>query len=178
LFIFRITLADFIRIDMLYVPTIQICKDLFLVAMPSPDREGIARFVGGLHVYCCTISAPYYTRIMKILLIWTFSGLMLAAGLNHLVNPYFYKTFIPKPLPLLAVNYIFGIIEFGLGAGLLIPGYRRYAALGLLILMIFFLPFHLIDVFRKDPAIGSKLLAYIRLPLQFVLIWWAWYISK
>jgi uncharacterized membrane protein len=40
--------------------------------------------------------------------------------------------------------------------------------------MIAFLPLHIIDVFLDNPAIGSKTLAYIRLPLQFVLIFWAW----
>jgi uncharacterized membrane protein len=53
---------------------------------------------------------------------------------------------------------------------------RHKSALAMLLLMVFFLPFHLLDVFKEKPAIGSKLLAYIRLPLQFVLIWWAWYL--
>jgi len=34
------------------------------------------------------------------------------------------------------------------------------------------------DVFKENPAIGSHQLALIRLPLQFVLILWAWFIAK
>jgi len=101
---------------------------------------------------------------------------MMAAGLNHIIFPRFYKTFIPKWLPLLTVNYVFGLLEFFIGLTLFFPKYRTESALVLLILMIFFLPFHLLDVFKEKPAIGSKLMAYIRLPLQFVLIWWAWYL--
>nr|WP_068888762.1 hypothetical protein [Pedobacter panaciterrae] len=115
---------------------------------------------------------------MKIYFTWLYGILMIAAGINHFVRPYFYKTFIPDWLPLLPVNYISGAVEIALGVCLLIPGYRHDAALGLLILMVLFLPLHAVDVFKENPAIGSKLLAYIRLPLQFVLIWWAWIIFQ
>jgi uncharacterized membrane protein len=42
------------------------------------------------------------------------------------------------------------------------------------LLMIAFLPLHIVDVFKDNPAIGSTTLAYIRLPIQFILIYWAW----
>jgi uncharacterized membrane protein len=113
---------------------------------------------------------------VKLLLLWTFAILMMAAGLNHIIFPKFYRTFIPNWLPLFTVNYAVGIIEFLIGLGLFFPQYRHGCALALLIMMLSFLPFHLLDVFKENPAIGSKLLAYIRLPLQFVLIWWAWYL--
>lgn len=113
---------------------------------------------------------------MKLFLLWTFALLMMATGLNHILYPRFYKTFIPSWLPLLVVNYTVGAIEFLIGLGLLFPQSRHTCALALLLMMLFFLPFHLLDVFKENPAIGSKLLAYIRLPLQFILIWWAWYL--
>lgn len=113
---------------------------------------------------------------MKYFLLWTFGALMMAAGINHLVKPYFYKTFIPQWLPLLGVNYAVGIIEFLIGITLFFPATRHISALCLLLLMLFFLLFHTLDVFKEQPAIGSKTLAYIRLPLQFVLIYWAWYL--
>lgn len=102
----------------------------------------------------------------------------MVAGLNHIFNPRFYKSFIPKWLPLLTVNYVFGLLEFMIGFALLFPKYRTSSAMVLFGLMIFFLPFHLSDVFKDKPAIGSKLMAYIRLSLQFVLIWWAWYLIR
>jgi uncharacterized membrane protein len=50
--------------------------------------------------------------------------------------------------------------------------------LGILAMMLVFLPLHIWDIFRENPAIGSHKVALIRLPIQFVLIAWAWFISK
>jgi hypothetical protein len=44
--------------------------------------------------------------------------------------------------------------------------------------MIIFLPLHVWDVFRDKPAIGSHQIALIRLPIQFLLIFIGWFISK
>lgn len=108
---------------------------------------------------------------------WLFGTFMLGAGINHLVRPAFYNPFIPNWMPALAVNYIVGLLEASIGLGLLFPKSRRAAAIANLLLMLFFLPFHLADVFKSHPAIGSHLLAYIRLPIQFLLIYWAWFIT-
>ena len=62
--------------------------------------------------------------------------------------------------------------------GVFISRYRSVATLGIFLLMIAFLPIHVIDAFHDEPAIGSKALAYVRLPLQFVLIGWAWFVYK
>jgi len=54
--------------------------------------------------------------------------------------------------------------------------YTKYAAVGIFILMIIFLPIHIWDATKIRPAIGSKKIAYIRIPLQFLLMYWAYYI--
>ena len=98
---------------------------------------------------------------------------MVGAGLMHFIKPAPYLTFIPKflPQPLLIV-YVSGIIEILLGLGLLFSkSIARKAALGIFILMLVFLPLHTWDVFRSDPAIGSHTLAYIRFPIQLVLLY-------
>lgn len=112
----------------------------------------------------------------RVVLTWIFSLLMILAGINHFVKPMMYAPFIPHWLPLIAVNYFTGVVEITIGTGLLFKPARRIASILLVLLMVFFLPFHLADVFRSHPAIGSNLLAWIRLPLQFVLIYWAWFI--
>lgn len=89
-----------------------------------------------------------------------------------------YDPMIPDALPMHVVNYLVGIVELGLGIGVFTKRYMSMAALGIFILMIAFLPLHVMDVFRDEPAIGSKTLAYARLPLQFVLIGWAWFLHK
>ena len=113
---------------------------------------------------------------LKIVLTIVFAVVMILAGINHTFNPGLYKPFIPDWIPLLLTNIFIGIIEIAIGIGLMLPSYRRKAAILLFILMILFLPLHVADVFKMHPAIGSHTLAYIRLPVQFVLIYWAWYI--
>ena len=115
-------------------------------------------------------------KTLRLALTWIFALLLIAAGINHLLRPHFYAAFIPHWLPLIAVNYITGLIEAAIGIGLLFNLSRRAAAIAAVLLMVFFLPFHLIDAFRTHPAIGSVQLAWIRLPLQFILIYWAWFL--
>ena len=115
-------------------------------------------------------------KTFRTVLTLLFSLLMILAGINHFVKPLIYAPFIPQWLPLIAVNYFTGGVEITIGAGLIFKLSRRVASILLVFLMVFFLPFHLTDVFRTHPAIGSHLLAWIRLPLQFVLIYWAWFI--
>ena len=64
------------------------------------------------------------------------------------------------------------------GVGLLFHSTRYDAGLAVLIMMVGFLPLHIWDVFRERPAMGSKMLAWIRLPLQGVLIVWSWYVWR
>lgn len=114
----------------------------------------------------------------KIILTTIFGVFMILAGIMHFYNPEMYNPFIPHWIPKLWVNYLSGILEIMLGVGVFIPQYRRIATLGIFILMVCFLPLHVIDVFRKYPAIGSQQMAYIRLPFQFLFIYWAWFIYK
>ena len=113
----------------------------------------------------------------KYYLIVLMAVFMLFAGIMHFIKPRFYNRFIPDFLPKLAVNYFAGLIEILLCVGLLYAPFQELAGKGTLLLMIFFLPLHVLDVWKEKPAIGSKKLAIIRLPIQFLFIAWAWYIS-
>lgn len=100
------------------------------------------------------------------------------AGIMHIIKPKFFKYFIPDFLPKLLVNYVVGIIEFGLGLGLFFPSITKNAAAGIFILLILFLPIHIWDVTKIRPAIGSKKLAIVRIPLQFLLMYLAYLIYQ
>lgn len=115
---------------------------------------------------------------IKLLLTLAFGAFMVFAGVMHFARPAMYEAFIPDFLPRDLVNYGSGLLEIALGIGTFIPRFRRSAALGILVLMIAFLPLHVMDVFKENPAIGSHQAALIRLPIQFVLIAWAWFISR
>ncbi|MEL6926334.1 MAG: MauE/DoxX family redox-associated membrane protein [Bacteroidota bacterium] len=103
---------------------------------------------------------------------------LIYAGVNHFTTPDMYAPFIPDFLPEAVVNYGTGVLEILLGLGLFIPATREKAALGIFLLMIAFLPLHVIDVFSESPAIGSREAAYIRLPFQFLFLLWSWWVWK
>ena len=112
-----------------------------------------------------------FWKIVRIM----FAVFMVFAGLQHFLNPQFYIVFVPSFLPFtMAIIYITGIIEMVLGIMLFIPKYIKTGALGVLILMLLFLPIHVWDVFSDTPAIGSQSAALIRLPVQFLFIAIAW----
>ncbi|GGG90117.1 hypothetical protein GCM10011416_03370 [Polaribacter pacificus] len=107
---------------------------------------------------------------------YLFGALLMFAGIMHLIKPQIFKHFIPAIFPKKTVNYIIGIIEFALGLGLFIHQTQKESALGVFGLMLFFLPIHIWDATKARPAIGSKKMAYFRIPLQFVLLYFAYLI--
>lgn len=99
-------------------------------------------------------------------------GLFFAyAGFMHFKKPKFFNGFIPNFLPKLTINYVFGFIEIILGIGFFLNQITKSAALGVFVLLLLFLPIHIWDLTKKRPAIGSKKLAIIRIPLQFLLMY-------
>ena len=112
-----------------------------------------------------------------VLILRVIFGLFFAyIGVMHFLKPRFFNGFIPKPLPKLAVNYVAGFIEVAIGIGLLFNATAKNAAIGFFILMVVFLPLHVWDLFKEKPAIGSKKIAIIRLPIQFLLLYIAYLI--
>jgi uncharacterized membrane protein len=105
-------------------------------------------------------------------------GLLIMAGIAHFISPALYAPMIPDGLPKDLVNYGSGVMEIIFGTGVFVARFRWWSTLGILLLMIVFLPVHVIDYFRDQPAIGSKTAALIRIPLQFVLIGWAWAVHR
>jgi uncharacterized membrane protein len=117
-------------------------------------------------------------KIFKLILTFLMAAFMIYGGINHFLKPDMYLAFVPSFLPKLAIVYISGIVEIVLGVGAIIPHFRHVSCLGILVLMLLFLPLHTLDVFVDNPAIGSHKAAMIRLPVQFLFIAWAWFISK
>ena len=115
-------------------------------------------------------------ELFVTILKFVFAAFFAYAGIMHFIKPKFFNHFIPKPFPKKLSNYVVGVIEFALGIGLLFPDYIQKSALGIIVLLILLLPIHIWDVTRERPAIGSKKLAIIRIPLQFLLIYFAYLI--
>lgn len=102
--------------------------------------------------------------------------LYFAAGVNHFINPKIYVKIIPRWLPQPElINYISGASEIVL-ALLLIPVLTRITAAWLLIaLLVVIFPANIQMLINYQRAKHPMLwLAWLRLPLQIILIWWAW----
>ena len=99
----------------------------------------------------------------------------LFAGISHFKNPKFFIQITPKWVykPDL-VNIIIGILEIGLALGLVLETTRSISAIGIIILLILVFPanvYHLqISIKKKRNIIGT----IIRLPVQGLLIYWAY----
>lgn len=109
-----------------------------------------------------------------------FGVLFVAAGANHFINPKFYESIMPPYLPWpYQLVILSGIAEIALAIGLLIPQTSQYAAWGLILLLIAVFPanIHMAthqELYPNVPAIVH----WIRLPLQAVLILWAYWYTR
>lgn len=105
-----------------------------------------------------------------------FGAFFCYAGFMHFKKPQFYKNFIPNFLPKKLINIVFGIIELILGLGMFFTITLKHASLGILILLIIFLPIHIWDLTKEQPAIGSKKSAIIRILVQFILMYGIYFV--
>jgi uncharacterized membrane protein len=113
---------------------------------------------------------------------WLLTAFMVAAGANHFIDPAPYVGMMPSalPAPLLLV-YVSGVAEIAGGLGLVLPGTRRLAAWGLVVLFVAIFPANLNMAIHHLP-LGHKVVPqaflWARLPLQLVLIAWAYWFTR
>jgi uncharacterized membrane protein len=111
---------------------------------------------------------------------YLFAAIFIALGFNHFRDPEFYLRIMPPYLPWpSALHLTAGFFEVLLGVMLLIPRFQRLAAWGLIALLLAVYPanIHMAVNWRLYPDLPMILL-WIRLPLQFVLIAWAWWFTR
>ncbi|HTG34042.1 MAG TPA: MauE/DoxX family redox-associated membrane protein [Thermoanaerobaculia bacterium] len=108
------------------------------------------------------------------------AALYVLAGVNHFLNPALYLKIMPPYLPwprfLVEVS---GVCEIALGLLLLVPRCTRWAAWGLIALLIAVFPANLHMAVHPElyPEIPAAAL-WARLPLQAVLIAWAYVYTR
>jgi uncharacterized membrane protein len=100
------------------------------------------------------------------------ASLFIAAGVLHFVSPGFY---MPWALPTV---YLSGLAEIGGGAGLLVRKARPLAGLWLIAVLIAVYPANVYMALESEKFGLPTWALYARLPLQFVLIAWAWWCSR
>lgn len=109
---------------------------------------------------------------------------MFVAGVNHFIHPLFYYPLIPDYLkhPEL-INFGAGVLEVIFALMLLSATFRTYAAYGIILLLLLFVPSHIyfiqIGGCIPDGLCTPQWVAWIRLLLIHpLLIYWAWSIRN
>ena len=120
-------------------------------------------------------------RRVKLILKWLLAIAFVLAGINHFFNPAFYLRMMPPVFPApLSLIYLSGVFQIFFGGLLLIPKFTRFAAWSLIVLLIAVFPANLYMALNAGffPEFSASAL-YLRLPVQLVLIAWAfWYTSE
>lgn len=119
---------------------------------------------------------------LKAALRWLLALFLIGAGANHFLSPEPYVAMMPAALPWhLPLVYLSGVAEILCGAGLLVPATRRLAAWATIALLIAVFPANLNMAVNHLPlgktAVPQWAL-WARLPLQAVLIAWAWWYAR
>jgi len=109
-------------------------------------------------------------------------ALYMGAGVLHFVATRRYMAIVPEYLPAHRMLVLFsGAAEIagGIGVRLPWPGVRRAAAWGLVALLVAVMPANAYMVTDHAKFAGVPLWAvWMRLPVQGVLVWWAWRYSQ
>jgi uncharacterized membrane protein len=118
---------------------------------------------------------------MKKIFLYVQGVLYILAGINHFYNPPFYLRVMPDWMPLHhTLVALSGVAEMVLGVLLINLSTRKVAAWLILVMLVLFLflihvPMTIDYAQRHDPNLW---LTVARLPIQLVLIWWAWIYTR
>lgn len=115
---------------------------------------------------------PWHLYVMALLYV--------LAGINHFRKPELYFRIIP---PFFTnkkfINEMTGLLEIMLGVYLCIPIFSNLAAISIMILLVVIFPSNIYMVIEKKAHLGlPKWLLYLRLPIQLVLILWAYHYTN
>ncbi len=114
-------------------------------------------------------------RIGRVVGKWIFAGLFVLAGVGHFAAPEAYMRIMPPYLPYhRELVLISGACEVALGVLLLIPKTSRLAAWGMIALLLAVFPANVFMYQNADRFAIPPALLLLRLPLQGLLILWAY----
>lgn len=108
--------------------------------------------------------------------LYVMASFYIFAGVMHFVKPKFFLAIMPPYIPNPKAMVLWsGIFEVALGIGLLTESRRSFSATGIILLLIAVFPANLYMAYGERFQKMSPILRWGRLPLQLVLIWWAYH---
>ncbi|MES1022477.1 hypothetical protein ABN584_06200 [Gloeocapsa sp. BRSZ] len=127
------------------------------------------------------MSSTHNPHRRKEILRGVFAVSLVIVGITHFLRPEQYARIVPPPFPPFASVYLSGVFEILGGIGLLIPSMSVTAAWCLIALFIGVFPANIYMTIHNIKVEGipqSQLLYLARLPLQAVLIAWAYWYTR
>lgn len=106
---------------------------------------------------------------------------LIIVGITHFIRPEQYARIVPPPFPPFASVYISGFFEILGGIGLMIPLVSVAAAWGIISLFIAVYPANIymtLHNIKIDGIPQNQAFYWARLPLQAVLIAWAYWYTR
>lgn len=123
-------------------------------------------------------------RIIKNISIYGMVYFYINVGIKHFTDPNWFLHIIPPYLEFMGIElvYISGFFEVLLGLLLFFPKSRQIGSYGIILLLIAVYPANIYLAFNQKPqeliGISSFAASWIRLPIQFILIAFAYWHSK
>lgn len=119
--------------------------------------------------------------VILVMILFYFS-----AGINHFIKPSVYVALIPPYLPWPeTLNYLAGFFEIAFSILIISVSTRKYASWGIILMLIAFMPTHIYMIQQSYlnpltlPNITiTPIIAWIRIPIQLILIIWAYWCGK
>lgn len=108
------------------------------------------------------------------------AGLFLVTGILHFIRPQMFVKIMPEYIPRhQAMVYISGVAEVIGAIGILIDQTQEWAGWGLILLLIAVFPANINMTIKSVQKSGYtslfSIVTMVRLPLQFVLIYWVYW---
>lgn len=112
--------------------------------------------------------------------LYVMAALYFLAGVMHLVKPALFLRVVPRWLPArMSLVILSGVVEIVLAIGLLFPQTRQWAAWGLIAMLVSYFLVHVNMVVVPKAGLGLPPVAlWVRLALQFGLIYWAYQYTR
>jgi uncharacterized membrane protein len=120
------------------------------------------------YLYLYPMEYPWHLYLM--------ASIYVLAGAMHFIVPKTYLRIMPRYLPhhRLLVS-LSGLVEILLGLGLCFPATKNSAVLGIILMLTVFLLVHFYMLKGEKESAGiPKWILILRIPLQFVLMYWAY----
>ncbi|APQ16400.1 DoxX family protein [Maribacter hydrothermalis] len=110
---------------------------------------------------------PWHLYVMGIIYI--------IAGIMHFIKPKVYLRIMPRYLPFhKPLVLLSGLAEIALGIGLFFRATKNLSIYGIIAMLIIFLLVHFYMLSNEKASAGlPRWLLLLRLPIQFILMYWA-----